>query len=62
MSTMLTGDLVEITVFKPDEGGWIYLEQRDITLPKDDPMAGFAIYMTKSDRKHLIALLREVDK
>ena len=63
MSIMLTVDLVEIEFFKADAAdGTDYLEMRDITLPKDDPMAGFALTMSRSDRRRLIAVLMEVDK
>lgn len=63
MSIMLTNDLVEIEFFKSDAtDGTDYLEMRDITVPKDDPLYGYALAMTNSDRKHLIALLMEVDR
>jgi hypothetical protein len=58
LNIMVTEDLVEIEVFK-NEDGTSYLELDDI----EDPTGygTYAILMTKADRKHLIAILTEVD-
>jgi hypothetical protein len=63
MSIMLTEDLVEIELFCGDAAdGADFLELRDITLPKNDPLAGFSLGLNRADRKRLIAILLEADK
>jgi hypothetical protein len=63
MSIMLTEDLVEVEFFRADASDGVdYLELRDITLPKNDPLAGFSLGLNRADRKKLIALLLEADK
>lgn len=63
MSIMTTQDLVEIEVFRSDSAdGTDFLEFRDTTVPKDDPLASYALALPKHERLRLASLLLEASR